>query len=96
MHYLYILFSEKLNRFYVGETSNVEKRLIMHNQHVYKNSFTKSASDWVIHLSKKYNNKNDALYIEKFIKRMKSRKFIEKIINDNEILDDILTKRKCP
>ena len=31
MYFTYILFSEKLNKYYVGQTSNPEQRLIDHN-----------------------------------------------------------------
>ena len=44
-------------------------------------------------LQMKCNNKEDALYLEKYIKRMKSRKFVQKIIDTPKILEDILLKR---
>ena len=31
-YYVYIISSEKLGRFYVGQTSNISKRLFEHNQ----------------------------------------------------------------
>jgi hypothetical protein len=46
MHFLYIIYSKQSNRFYVTENQNVEKRVLMHNQHVFKNAFTNSAEDW--------------------------------------------------
>ena len=52
------------------------------------------ATDWELVLSKKCGSKEDAIYLEKFVKRMKSRVFIEKVIAGPEILDDILGKRK--
>ena len=39
------------------------------------------------------DNKEDAIYLEKFIKKMKSRVFIEKIIDNPEIVKDILLKK---
>ena len=38
-------------------------------------------------------SKDEALYLEKLIKKMKSKKFIEKVINNTKILDNILEKR---
>jgi|AntRauTorckE5430_2_1112549.scaffolds.fasta_scaffold00225_13 hypothetical protein len=46
MHFLYIVYSKQSHRFYIGENQNVEKRVLMHNQHVFKNAFTTSAEDW--------------------------------------------------
>ena len=93
MHYLYILFSKTLNRFYVGETSDLELRLEKHSQKHYKYSFSAKAQDWKLIFHKKFLRKEDAVYLEQFIKRMKSKKFTQKIIEKPEILDDILHKK---
>ncbi|WP_339142929.1 GIY-YIG nuclease family protein [Croceitalea sp. MTPC5] len=92
-HFLYIIHSEKVSSYYVGETHDLMLRLERHNTHVYKKGFTKMANDWRIVLSKECKTKEEAVYLEGFIKRMKSRKFIEKVISDRDILDDILSKR---
>jgi len=93
MHYLYILHSDSIDKYYIGESPNPKLRLKQHNEHYFKKGYTKAAKDWKIALSKKCDSKDDAVYLEKFIKRMKSRKFIEKIIESPEILDDVLSKK---
>lgn len=93
MHFLYIIYSEKHSTYYVGETEDIKTRLIQHNQHYFKKSYTKFSNDWVIKLKFKCNSIEDARFLEKFIKRMKSKIFIEKIIFDNSILKDILSKK---
>ncbi|WP_310377466.1 GIY-YIG nuclease family protein [Flavobacterium sp.] len=45
-HSLYILYSRSNIKYYVGETHNIEERILKHNQHLYSNSFTKIANDW--------------------------------------------------
>ncbi|MGG7034698.1 MAG: GIY-YIG nuclease family protein [Flavobacterium sp.] len=92
MHYLYIIYSKTADKFYIGETQNLEERLQKHNEHLYNNSFTKIASDWKLVLQFNCINRDNALFLEQFIKRMKSRKFIEKIISQPNILNEILTK----
>ncbi|QCX40757.1 GIY-YIG nuclease family protein [Aureibaculum algae] len=92
-HYLYIIYSISIDKYYIGETNNLDERLIKHNKHLYKKSFTKIASDWNYVLTKECLQRNDAIYLEKFIKRMKSKKFIEKIILKPNILEDILDKK---
>ncbi|MFS4417554.1 GIY-YIG nuclease family protein [Maribacter sp. 2307ULW6-5] len=94
MHFLYILYSHKIDKHYVGESPDMVNRLKQHNSHHFKGAFTKTASDWEIVLSFECGNRENALYLEKFVKRMKSRAFIEKIIKENEILADILRKNK--
>ncbi|MGA9325330.1 MAG: GIY-YIG nuclease family protein [Salegentibacter sp.] len=93
MHFHYIIFSKIRNKYYVGETHNPEERLIRHNDHAYQNAFTNMASDWQIVLLKKVNHREDAVFLEAFIKRRKSRKFVEKIIAHPEILDRIQEKK---
>jgi len=95
MHYLYIIYSSSLNKYYVGETPNIDIRLQQHNNHYFKTNFTRSAGDWTLKLSYKCDNKKQAVFLEKFTKRMKSKVFIEKIIRNQNILSDILIK-KCP
>ena len=36
MYFVYILFSEKLDRYYVGTTGDVERRLFEHNSGFYE------------------------------------------------------------
>ncbi|MFH6961600.1 GIY-YIG nuclease family protein [Flavobacterium plurextorum] len=71
MHYLYILYSTSSQKFYIGETNDVDERILKHRNHFYSNSFTKIANDWEIVLTFMCNNKEEALYLESFIKRMK-------------------------
>jgi putative endonuclease len=93
MHHLYILYSPSSDKFYVGETYNINERILKHNQHSYTGSFTKIANDWQLVLAFECVDRNDALYLENFIKRMKSKVFIEKIILSPKILTDILSKK---
>jgi putative endonuclease len=92
-HFLYILYSKTSTKYYVGETHNVHERISKHNQHAYSNSYSKIANDWKLVLSYECDNRDNALYLERFIKRMKSKVFIEKIISKPEILSDILSKK---
>jgi putative endonuclease len=89
MHFQYIIYSKTQNRYYIGETSDLDYRLELHNTHQFKGSYTKIANDWEFVLQHECSSKTEALYLERFIKRMKSRKFIEKIIKDPDILVSI-------
>ena len=82
-----------MGRFYIGESANPNLRLSQHNQHYFKSSFTNGASDWELVLTFKCKNKYEALYLEHFIKRMKSSTFIKKVIKTPSILNDILNKK---
>ena len=92
-HFLYILYSNSVDKFYIGETSDVAFRLNLHNTHQFNGSYTKIASDWEIKLTFENNEKSNIIFLEKFIKKMKSKVFILKIIENPEILKDILSKK---
>ena len=78
MHYVYILFSEKLNRYYIGSSADIEERVLRHNAGATKS--TKSGRPWKIVYTEKYDSKNKAIKREYYLKRMKSRSFIENLI----------------
>ncbi|MFC1223056.1 GIY-YIG nuclease family protein [Pedobacter sp. BG31] len=74
---VYILFSKKLNRYYISSCLDLSKRLEEHLQGVYTDSFTRKATDWEL-----FFHINDLVYqqarqIELHIKKMKSRTYIE-------------------
>ncbi|MFA9392630.1 MAG: GIY-YIG nuclease family protein [Prolixibacteraceae bacterium] len=76
--YIYILFSENMNRFYVGVTQkSVEQRLDKHNTHAYgRHRYTASDTDWCVFFVIEVNNYSHAVRIERKIKSMKSRTYI--------------------
>ena len=81
---LYILFSETRKKYYVGITTEAtENRLKKHNESIYgKNSFTSTVNDWSVVLDLEVDSIEIARKMESYIKKMKSRKFIEKIVFD--------------
>jgi putative endonuclease len=80
MYTVYILQSKLNGRFYIGHTSNIKKRLLEHNSGLTYS--TRNYIPWDLVYKKDFNSKGFAQHIELKIKRMKSRKFIEKLIND--------------
>ena len=77
--YLYILYSEKLNKFYVGSTTDIERRITEHNRG--KEKFTKTGVPWELKYKEVFAELIDARRRELFIKKQKSRRFIEKLIS---------------
>ena len=92
-HVVYILQSKKLNLYYIGYTSNIDLRLEFHkNSPSYK--FTANANDWILFLSFNCEHKTQALSIEKHIKNMKSKTYIENLARYPEIIDKLIAKYK--
>ncbi len=67
---VYILFSETKNKFYIGFTSDLEERLIRHNQK--SKGFTGSINDWKVVYQETCETKELARKRELQIKSWKS------------------------
>jgi putative endonuclease len=91
----YILFSRSLNKYYVGITSDsVSSRLIKHNTSSYGSRYTSQAKDWELKCEIICDSFSEARKMELYVKRMKSKIFIEKIIGDEGERKKLLDKIK--
>jgi len=77
-YYFYILYSEQLDKFYIGHTNNLEERLKKHNTN--HKGFTGKTNDWGIVYSEGFDTKTDAYAREREVKNWKSRKRINELI----------------
>ena len=77
-YFTYILFSSKINKFYVGSTDNIKWRLERHN--LGWGRFTKTGIPWELVYFEQYESKSECLKREREIKNKKSRKYIEQLI----------------
>ncbi|NOZ74373.1 MAG: GIY-YIG nuclease family protein [FCB group bacterium] len=78
MYYTYILYSEKKDQYYIGYTSDMVQRLIHHN--LGHTRSTKSGIPWQVVYTEIFMEKSLAIRREREIKRWKSRKLIEELI----------------
>ncbi|NTU59329.1 MAG: GIY-YIG nuclease family protein [Chlorobiaceae bacterium] len=75
---LYILHSESADRYYVGISSDPERRRHFHN--TIEKGFTSRYRPWSQVFVKEYPSKADAHAAETKVKSWKSRKMIERLI----------------
>ena len=79
MYFIYILYSESANKYYVGHTDNLERRLFEHNNGMTR--FTSNiASDWIIMYTETFESRTLAAKREREIKARKSRVYIQSLI----------------
>ncbi len=91
----YIIYSKNLNKFYIGITSEgILKRLEKHNNHNYGSHFTSKADDWEIAIDIPCDSASMARRMEIYIKKMKSRIFIQKLIKDSSECEKLIEKIK--
>jgi len=70
---VYILQSQFDRSFYVGYTSNLERRLLEHNEG--RSRYTAKKRPWLLFYSEDYSSKREALIRERFLKRQRNRHF---------------------
>ena len=76
---VYILYSQRLDKYYVGSSSNPELRLKYHN--MGEKGWTKRGIPWELVFQQEFQDKKYAMEKEKFIKKQKSKQFIEYLIS---------------
>ena len=76
--YLYIIKSQKNNRYYIGSTNDIERR--MHEHSSGQSKSTKNTRPWELVYLKKFDNIQQARREEYRLKKQKSRVIIEKLI----------------
>ena len=72
MYNIYVLKSSKDNKFYIGCTSNLNKRLLDHNKGRVKS--TKSRKPLELIFKEKYSDKYQAFNKERYYKTAKGKK----------------------
>lgn len=91
--YTYVLYSKSFNKIYIGQSSDLEKRLKEHNLGL--STYTKRYIPWEIIYTEEYQTRSEAMKREKELKSQKGREFIWKMINGRvrlrRLTDDGLT-----
>ena len=75
MFTIYVLYSEKYNKIYIGYTSDLERRLLSHNELGTK-GYTIKYRPWKVVYTESYDSKREALAREKQLKSGNGRQFI--------------------
>lgn len=81
MYIVYILYSEYLDRYYVGQTQNIDDRLQRHNGK--RSKATKAGVPWKLVYIEKYVTRKEAVQRERIIKKQKSKKFIKNLVDQS-------------
>ncbi|RZJ46959.1 MAG: GIY-YIG nuclease family protein [Chryseobacterium sp.] len=83
MFTVYILYSSKFDKIYIGYTSDLEQRLLSHNVLATK-GYTIKFRPWEILFTEKFDSKAEAIKREKQLKSGVGREMIWNLIRRNE------------
>ena len=74
----YILFSDKLNNYYVGQTEDLIQRMVDHN--AGRSKFTKSGRPWELVYHVEFQTRSEAIFLEARIKRRGINRYLKETI----------------
>jgi putative endonuclease len=77
MYFTYILFSLKSDKFYTGQTEDLNRRVDEHNRG--KTPFMERGKPWIVVFSKEFTERAQAIALEKKIKKRGAARFIADI-----------------
>ena len=79
MYWTYILYNTLYDKFYIGSTGELDVRFARHNAGG-SNATRYGAGFWELAYFEKFETKSEAYQRELYIKKQKSRKYLEKLI----------------
>ncbi len=79
MFFTYILYSERLDKYYIGYTADVADRLLKHNRSL--KGFSSLGKPWKLVYSESFPSKREAMAREKQLKAWKNRNRLESLIS---------------
>jgi putative endonuclease len=80
MFYVYILQSKVDASFYIGQTENLDKRLLYHNEGLSK--YTNRKKPWEVVYFEEYTTRTEAIQRERFLKKQRNSTFYKSLIDD--------------
>ncbi len=82
-YFFYILYSQKLDKYYIGSTQDLDDRLRKHNSN--HKGFTGKIGDWEIVYFEIFDSKSLAYARERQVKKWKSRIAVQKLIENSKL-----------
>jgi putative endonuclease len=77
MFWVYVLKSEKYNKFYTGQTDNLDRRLQEHNEG--KSIYSRRYRPWIVVYTETYSTVAEAISREQYLKSAAGRRWLKKL-----------------
>lgn len=78
-YYVYIIYNKKFDKFYIGQTNNLKRRIFEHNN-ALSTYTSKYNGRWHFLYYEKFFNRKDAVMRERFLKGQKNKGFYKRLI----------------
>ena len=83
MFYVYLLYSVHHDKYYIGQTDDIEQRLVSHNE-LSEHSFTSKYRPWELKVSIAFPSRSNAIKAEHYLKK-KNKAFWQRVIAEVEL-----------
>lgn len=81
MYYVYVIFNNKHNKIYIGQTEDIDQRIRLHNSKEFNKSYTsRFDGEWVLVYKEDLNSRSEALRREKQLKSYQGRLSVKQYI----------------
>lgn len=82
MYHVYAIYNKVSDKIYIGQTKDLDQRMIYHNTKEFKNSYTsRIAGEWKLIYKEGLPDRSSALRREKELKSFRGREFIRKLLS---------------
>ncbi|OGD32534.1 hypothetical protein A3C91_03855 [Candidatus Azambacteria bacterium RIFCSPHIGHO2_02_FULL_52_12] len=77
MFIVYAIYNQKHGKMYIGQTSNLEERLRLHQEHVFQGYTSQFDGEWILIYSERALTRRSAIEREKQLKSYRGREFVK-------------------
>ncbi len=83
MYHMYVLYSPRFNKIYIGFSGDVRNRLLIHNDS-RNTGWTAHYQPWELFYTEEYTTKSEAMKREKQLKTSRGRAFVWEMISNRD------------
>lgn len=80
VYFVYAIYNRKHNKFYIGQTFDVNKRVQEHNDKVLKGYTSRFDGEWELIYKEELPSRQEAIKRERQLKSFRGREFIKQYI----------------
>lgn len=76
-YFIYIIYNKVINKYYIGHTDNIRRRLKEHNTFKKYRYTSKQNLKWQLIYTEEYTSKSEAIKRELYFKSLKNIKYLK-------------------
>jgi putative endonuclease len=80
MYKVYVIYNKSADKFYIGQTVNLNDRIKLHNTKAFNSYTSRFDGEWQLIYSEEVGTRQEALKREKQLKSYQGRLFVKKFI----------------